>query len=311
MNMKRLIFPFFLILAITGCGKKQTAKPVSELQPVTQIVGIGKIMPVGGVSELASPVSGIITGIPVKEGSKVKKGDILVQLDDRSQQLDVTEAENKMISQQKAIESAGLLLNQKSIVLEDKLRKLNDAKDLLKAGAASGDNVMSLQNDYDQCVQELKKLQSDLALQQSQLNELAVQKEIKINSLNQATLRAPMDGTVLDILPRTGESVSQYQTYGRLAPDAPMVVQAEIDEMFSDKLEQGQSCSVRLIGDSLPVARGKIITVSADLKKKSLFSDSGEDMQDRRVRVIEISLDDVSRPLLINTKVECTVMTKQ
>ncbi|HNX65358.1 MAG TPA: HlyD family efflux transporter periplasmic adaptor subunit [Bacteroidales bacterium] len=308
--MKKLIIPLLLLLTITGCGKKQATKPVSVPQPVTQIVGLGKIMPVGGVSELASPVSGIITGIPVKEGSKVKKGDILVQLDNKSQQLDVAEAENKMMSQQKAIESARLLLNQKSIALEDKLRKLTDAGELLKAGAATGDNVRMLQNDYDQGVQEVKKLQSDLALQESQLNELSVQKEIKINTLSQTTLRAPMDGTVLDILPRTGESVSQYQTYGRLAPDAPMIVQAEIDEMFSDKLEQGQSCSVRLLGESQPVASGKIISVSADLKKKSLFSDSGEDMQDRRVREIEISLDEVSKPLLINTKVECTVMTK-
>jgi HlyD family secretion protein len=310
MNMKRIIFPLFLILAMMGCGKRQTAKPVSLPLTVTQIVGIGKLMPVGGVSELASPVAGIITSIPAKEGSKVKKGDILVQLENKNQLLDVAEAENKMISQQKAIESARLLLNQKSIVLDDKLRRLTDAKDLLKAGASTGDNVITLQNDYDQGIQELKKLQSDLAMQESQLNELSVQKEIRINNLQMTSLRAPMDGTVLDILPRTGEAVSQYMTYGRLAPDAPMIVHAEIDEMFSDRLEQGQSCSVRLIGEAQPVAIGKIIIISADLKKKSLFSDSGEDMQDRRVREIEVSLDKVSKPLLINTKVECTVITK-
>jgi len=308
--MNRLIYSLLLIPALIGCGKTQTAKPVSAPTPVTQIVGLGKIVPEGGISELASPVSGIITGIPVREGSKVTKGDILVQLDNRSQVLDVTEVENKMISQQKAVESARSLLNQKSIALEDKLRKLNDARDLLKAGAATGDNVNTLRNDYEQGMQEVKKLQSDLALQESQLNELSVQKEIKVNTLDHSTLRAPMDGIVLDILPRIGEAVSQYQTYARLAPDAPLIVETEIDEMFSDKLEQGQKCSVRLIGEGQPVAVGKIISISADLKKKSLFSDSGEDMQDRRVREIDISLDEVSKPLLINTKVECTVITR-
>ena len=308
--MNRLLYSLLLVPAFIACGKTQTAKPDSTPPPVTQIVGLGKIVPQGGISELASPVSGIITAIPVSEGSKVKKGDVLVQLDNKNQLLDVTVAENKMISQQKAIESARLLLNQKSIALGDKLRKLNDARDLLKAGASTGDNVNTLQNDYDQGTQELKKLQSDLAMQESQLNELSVQKEIKVNALNQTTLRAPMDGTVLDILPRVGEAVSQYQTYGRLAPDAPLIVQAEIDEMFSDNLVPGQKCSVRLIGEGQPVAGGKIISISADLKKKSLFSDSGEDMQDRRVREIEIALDDVSKPLLINTKVECTVLIK-
>ena len=308
--MNRLLYSLLLVPAFIGCGKTQTAKPDSAPPPVTQIVGLGKIVPQGGISELASPVSGIITAIPVSEGSKVKKGDVLVQLDNKNQLLDVTVAENKMISQQKAIESARLLLNQKSIALGDKLRKLNDARDLLKAGASTGDNVNTLQNDYDQGTQDLKKLQSDLAMQESQLNELSVQKEIKVNALNQTTLHAPMDGTVLDIVPRVGEAVSQYQTYGRLAPDTPLIVQAEIDEMFSDNLEPGQKCSVRLIGEGQPVAVGKIIRISADLKKKSLFSDSGEDMQDRRVREIEIALDDVSKPLLINTKVECTVLIK-
>jgi hypothetical protein len=54
------------------------------------------------------------------------------------------------------------------------------------------------------------------------------------------------------------------------------------------------------------VGKGEILSISPDLKKKSLFSDSGQDLQDRRVREIEISIGNDAN-LLIDTKVECTV----
>jgi iron only hydrogenase large subunit-like protein len=92
----------------------------------------------------------------------------------------------------------------------------------------------------------------------------------------------------------------------RLAPDTPLIVLAEIDEMFSNRLKLGQSCEIRVAGNPQPVAHGKLIVISPDLKSKSLFSDSGEDFQDRRVREIEVSIDNDSG-LLIDTKVECIV----
>ena len=156
----------------------------------------------------------------------------------------------------------------------------------------------------------MKKIENDLAMQQSQLDEIEVQQAVKVNALKQTALRAPADGIVLDILPKPGEAVSQYQTYARLAPDAPLVVQAEIDEMFAVSVVPGQKCMVRLAGENEQVAKGKVVRISADLKKKSLFSDSRDDLEDRRVREVLISLDTVFHPLLINTKVECTVQIK-
>jgi hypothetical protein len=92
-----------------------------------------------------------------------------------------------------------------------------------------------------------------------------------------------------------------------MAPDAPLLVVAEIDELFAEKLALGQPCSIAFMGDSVPVAQGKILRISPNLKKKSLFSDSGNDLEDRRVREIEVLLSDIKKPLLIGSKLECTV----
>jgi multidrug resistance efflux pump len=293
-----------------SCGKKEVKQTETAPAPVTQIVGLGKIIPQGGISELASPGSGIVTEIKAVAGSKVKKGDLLVQLDQTDQRLAVQETDQKLASQQKSIESAQFLVDQKETALADKLRKLTDAQDLLKKGASTGENVRALQNDYDQALYELKKSKADLSVLQSQLSEISVQKAIKLKDLQQTSLVAPMDGVVLDIDPKVGEAVSQHQKYASLAPNAPLIVLAEIDEMFAGKLETGLACRISLAGEKESIASGKIINISADLKKKSLFSDSGEDLEDRRVREIEIAIDQNSQQLLINAKVACTIQIK-
>jgi multidrug resistance efflux pump len=228
-------------------------------------------------------------------------------LDNTSQTLALREADSRITTQQKSVESQKWVIEQKKTDIADKQRKLADAKELLKSQATSGENVRNLQNDLDMAGQDMKKLESDLALQESQLREAYVQQAIRKNDLEQTALKSPVNGIVLDILPKLGEAVSQYQTYARIAPDTRLIVNAEFDEMFASKLEPGQKCMVRLSGDSVAVAQGRITRVSADLKKKSLFSDSGDDLEDRRVREAEISLDSTSKELLINTKVECTI----
>ena len=304
--MKKLFIGCFLILLLVGCGNKTENRVSVEVSPVTVAVGIGKIVPQGGVSKLASPVAGIVVEIAVATGDKVKSGDLLLTLDNTDASLALSEINSRLVTQQKSIQSAELMKEQGLTRLREKERKLNDARELFDAGAVTGENVRNLQNDYDLEKQGQEKLQNDILLQESQLREIVSQKNMRSEELSRTSLRAPMDGIVLDVLPKKGEAVNRYETYMMLAPDAPLIVQAEIDEMFSNRLALGQSCEIRDAGNPQPVAQGKILSISPDLKKKSLFSDSGQDLQDRRVREIEISIDKDTN-LLIDTKVECMI----
>ena len=304
--MKKLFIGCFLILLLVGCGNKTENRVSVEVSPVTVAVGIGKIVPQGGVSKLASPVAGIVVEIAVATGDKVKSGDLLLTLDNTDASLALSEINSRLVTQQKSIQSAKLMKEQGLNRLREKERKLNDARELFDAGAVTGENVRNLQNDYDLEKQGQEKLQNDILLQESQLREIVSQKNMRSEELSRTSLRAPMDGIVLDVLPKKGEAVNRYETYMMLAPDAPLIVQAEIDEMFSNRLALGQSCEIRVAGNPQPVAQGKILSISPDLKKKSLFSDSGQDLQDRRVREIEISIDKDTN-LLIDTKVECMI----
>lgn len=296
------------VLIVSACNNKKESPTPIDAPPVTRIVGIGKVTPQNGVSELASPASGIVTEIRRKAGDTVKAGDILLIVDETIESLSVKEIDSRIISQRHAVESAKSILLQEKLALAEKLRRLNDARELLEVGATTGENVRTLQNEYNLAVEQLKKLESDHRMQQAQLDETIIQRTSRQAALDRMQFKTPIDGILLDITPRIGEAVDLHETYARISPEGSLIVRAEIDELFADKLAVGQRCSIKLAtGDSIISSEEEIIYISPDLKRKSLFSDSGTDLEDRRVREIEISLRHANTTPLIDTKVECMV----
>lgn len=306
--MKKIIVLFSSILLLHGCGNKQSNEnPINtEIYP-SIIVGIGKVIPQGGVIELAAPKSGIVKEIYVKTGDSIFSEDLILTLNSSDEELSVREADLRLKTQELNVKSAKIALEQTRIELEEKQRLLNDAKELLGVGATTGENVRTLQNQYNSGTEQLKKVENDYMMQQSQFNELKVQRLSLTSDLSKTEFRAPMDGIILDITPRVGEAVNLHQQYGRISPIKPLVVLVEIDELFADKVALGQHCTIYFHGDPEVAATGEIVRISPDLKKKSLFSDSGTDLEDRRIREIEVILNDINKTIFIESKVECRI----
>lgn len=306
--MKRQIVLLTTILLLAACSNKQEkiSPPQTELPPL-QIVGIGKVVPQGGVIELAAPASGIVQEVHRKAGESLKKGELILSLCSNDEELAVREADTRVRSQELAVESAMIMLQQQRLLHTEQERLLRDARELLEVGATTGENVRTLQHEFDRGAEQMKKMENDYRLQQSQLNELKIQRASRTGDFQKKAFHAPVNGTLLDLSIRPGEAVSQYQQYGRISPDVPLVVMVEIDELFAHKLQLGQPCRINLHGNADVAATGEIVRISPDLKKKSLFSDRGTDLEDRRIREIEVSLIEVKQPLFIESKVECSV----
>ena len=306
--MNRQIAILLLSMLLVACGNKQEKSETvtTELMP-SQIVGIGKVVPEGGVVNLAAPASGIVNEIYVNAGDTVKKGDLILTLNSTDEELSVNEANTRIRSQELSVESAQIALAQERIAHKEQRRLLNDATELLEVGATTGENVRLLQNEFNQSDEQLKKAENNLRLQQSQLSELNIQQATRVNDFEKTKFYAPLDGMLLDLVPKIGEALNLHQQYGRISPNKPLVVLVEIDELFADYLILGQTCIIKLPGSSEIAATGEIIRISPDLKKKSLFSDGGTDLEDRRIREIEVSLNEISKTLFIESKVECSV----
>ena len=295
------------LLLFASCNNsKESAEPLPQA-PVTQVVGIGKIAPPGGVSELAAPASGIVTAVRFAQGDTINVGDVLLLVDETEEALSLREADTRVASSKYAMESVRSQLQQEELALAEKQRRLNDARELLKVGATTGEEVRVLQSEYEQGEELLRKLKSDLEMQQAQVQEATVQRATRLSALERRQFQSPIEGILLDIHPRVGEAVTLYETYARVSPKGELIVMAEIDELFANELAVGQQCTI-LGADSVLSSEETILRISPDLKRKSLFSDSGNDLEDRRVRKIEVSLRNVGVAPLIDTKVECVVI---
>lgn len=111
------------------------------------VVGVGKIVPQGGVIELAAPAAGIVMEINAKPGKKVSRGDLILTLYNSDEELALKEADSRIRTQEMSIESAKITIDQERIAYSDLTRQLNDAKELLSAGATTGENVRRLQSE--------------------------------------------------------------------------------------------------------------------------------------------------------------------
>ena len=186
----------------TGTKKAHTA---AEPLSINQVVGIGKVIPQGGVVELAAPASGIVEKRYFEAGDKVAVGDLILVLEKNVETLSLQESDAGIATQQLQVESARLALEQERIVLDDLRRRHVDAAELLTMGAVTGEEVRRLQKELDQGTEQLKKVENDYRLQQSRLREMPTARAARENDLSRRYFRAPAGGTLLTLTPRTGE----------------------------------------------------------------------------------------------------------
>ncbi len=200
-----------LVLLVVLGSKRETIITVQiekiEKRTLTQVVSAtGKIQPELQV-KINAEVSGEIIALPVKEGQKVKKGDLLVKV-----KPDTYIAQR---DQQKAM----------LVVAEANLMKIesdyNRAKGLFEKRLISDQELEAAKTNYS--VQKAQWESAKAALNQAE------------ESLRKTTISSPLDGTVSNLISRLGERVSgssfmQGTEIMTVADLRSMEAQVDIDE---------------------------------------------------------------------------------
>ena len=208
-------------------------------------------------ANLTAVVTANVANIPVRAGSKVSAGQLLIQLDDTEAALarDRAKAARDEAAAQLQTTRLRYQSDKKNLALEKKLAQLSE-DNLQRLQSLRGKNLVS-QTQLDQA--EETKARAELSLSQRQLsvsdfkNELA-RMEARLASaeaqLQQAELdltrtrvEAPFDGTVTQIPVAPGERVRPGEPLLSLFADAELEVRAQIPERYlaavRDGLDQG------------------------------------------------------------------------
>lgn len=288
------------------------------------VVALGKLVPRDGVSTIALPFGASdarIAELPVSVGDWVKKGTILATLDNRP----ALEASVEATKAEIAVSEASLRQVQLSIQasLMENEAELNRSKTNAELAQAELSRTQSLftrkvatQAQLDRVKAEAQSAVLDVARKQATLNrysnvtgvsqadvELALRKlhsakvalrTAQVN-LEKSVVRAPFDGTVLDVLVQPGERPSSAGTI-EFGNTREMTAELEIYQNQIGRLELGDRVTLRA-GALSRELRGKLTEIGLLVGRQNIISVDPAANTDARVITVVVTLDETSSEL--------------
>lgn len=186
--------------------------------PVTESA-VGTVRAVHEIT-VGSKLLARVVDVNLKAGQKVKKGEVLVQLE----AIDL----KAKLSQAKAALVAAEAMRGQATIDEKRYRQL------IASHAVS-------QQEYDRAVTALRSADAEVQRTQEAVNEVQAM-------LDWATVRSPIDGTVIDKRVESGDMVTPGQPLVTLFDPTRMQLVASVREALTQRLHPGQDIAVRLDG---------------------------------------------------------------
>jgi HlyD family secretion protein len=299
-------------LLLFACGSdKKANEQLNKIDSVTikQVVGIANIEPLKRILTITPEASGVIRKINVEINQQVKKGDVLFVLDNETETAQLHQAESKLATQISVIEKNKAAVATAETNLANSKTNLARSKNLFASNAITQKQMEDEQLNFETKTLQFESSKADLNQAQKRLAELKSDVEYYQTILNKKTIKAPLNGTILSVDTKLGVNVSTATALADFAPEGPVMAITEIDELFADEVKPDQKAFIRAQGDTVILATGKVILAAPYLRKKSLFSDKADNLEDRRVREVRVELDSTAT-LLIGSRVECIIELK-
>ena len=281
----------------------------------------GKIEPLHNFAAYA-PMGTTVEQVLVKEGDHVKRGQLLVKLNDAEARSDVARA----LAQVRAAEAASSAVrhggNQEELLTleadttkaraarDESQRRLDALRKLQQQGAASPGELKDAENQLARSAADLQLLlqkqkdryskpevvQVESRQQEANAAYLAAQDVLK-----QLNVRAPFDCIVYSIPVRQGDYVHPGDAVLQAADLSQVRVRAFVDEPDVGRLQAGQP--IEVIWDAMPghTWEGKVSTVPASLKL----------LGTRNVGEVTFTVENDGLHLLPNVNVGVTIVTAE
>ncbi len=293
-----------------------------ERSPIRSVISTnGKVEPLQSF-EAHAPVGTTVKKLLVKEGDRVKKGQLLVQLDDAeasnqaARALAQVKASNASIS---ALRNGG---NREEVITleaqfvkaraerENARRNLDAFERLQQQGAASPGEVKQAEAQLSSAEADLKLLEQKQKDRYSppEIDSVEAQKTgaeaayaAAESTLRQLNIRAPFDGVLFSLPVRQGAYVNPGDLVLQEADLSQVLVRAFVDEPDVGRLARGQR--IDLTWDAVPgrVWHGMVNTVPSVVKL----------LGTRNVGEITCAVNNADGRLLPNINVGVTVVTAE
>lgn len=307
---------FLLTLGLlASCGSSGSPDPLGTASGATSgeirdsievVYGIGRVEPEAGILALAASSGGIVASVQAKEGEFIKQGTPILSLRNDLINARINQSRKQIATQEAQVSSDEQSLESARLRLVQLEQVMNRTSSLASRGAATPENLETDSNAVALQRAEIKRLERVVQTSRSRIQETRANISLDQQEIADKSVLAPADGVIMDLMVSEGEAVQSLAAVADFVPSGPLVVRAEIDELYANQISLGQPVTVRRLDTRQELAKGKIIYATNYLKRKSLFSGEAGEQEDRRVREIKVLLDDGSN-LLINSRVEVVI----
>jgi multidrug resistance efflux pump len=289
----------------------------------------GRVEGASETTQVGAAADGILKAVLVKEGQFVKRGTLLGEIacGDLQPTLQTAMAEADSARQARARLLRGARDEEKKIAIEKTAAAratFEEAKSRMDMQRALYQKEQVSRASYDQAVRDLGVADANLraALRTEELvaapplqedtaradaDVLAAEGRVRTvqERIGKCSIVAPIDGTVLRVYARRGESFSTVtpRPLFSLADTSARHIKAEVDERDVDKVSVGQTVIVQADALEGKKLRGSVARVSAMMGRKSISTGDPSDKSDRDILEAVIDVDDNSRPLPIGLRV--------
>lgn len=255
-RIKLQIFRRILLLLIVTVSVSLSNVTLLVGQDVPYDFGIaesgGNVSSVSGITEsikdvtLSAPVSSRISKIHLQEGARVNKGQLILSLDKKQEELEARR--RKLLWKSKVeVESAA----SKEATLKS---LLNSTRELFEStGSVSREELEKMELDYILAVADRQRFET------AEVRE-RLEYEIARENLEKRLLNSPIKGVIIKLLIKEGESCEQNQPLVRLADTDTCLFICNVEERIGRTLKKTQSVNLKIrTGTSFVEKKGSII----------------------------------------------------
>ena len=305
----KILTPIVLFMALNSCGGKSEKEVKIEkykIDQIDKIIGVARIEPAAKISPIGAESAGKIVQIHVQEGQIVKKGTLLLTLDQSVDAAQIQQSDARLATRQQRVKSleAKIAAIELKISLAD-TERLRDRR-LADAQAGTQKAAFDSESIYNNLRADLTIAKADLAEAMASIGEVETERNYSQKLLDKKNIYAPADGMVLNWDVKVGQAVSIGSKLADFAPAGDLIATTEVDELYAMKVKKGQRVVINIQGTTDQLSTGTVIYCAPFLSKKSIFNDRADNLEDRRVREVRVRIDQ-PEAVLIGSRVECII----
>ena len=264
----------------------------------------GQVLPMTTI-QISPLEGGVVETIVAEEGSKVKKGDVILILNNESLDLqilnaeaDLAEKENILRNTMISMEQQKLSLRQDMLQLGVEVRRLKRAydssKELYQEKLIAKEEWLKAEEDYLLALDKLELVknrsqqdslyrtvqieQMEESLQNMRRNMLMIRKR-----KDNLTIKAPIDGELglLDVV--LGQSISAGTKVGQINNLDSYKIEAQVDEHYIDRVSAGLQAQFERQDEKYNTIVRKVYPEVRDGKFKADFKFDGQQPENIRI----------------------------